>query len=76
MSGRMITTVCLVTDDELSLLGTNFSRAWPIDDTPCFQGLLQAIDNAEREIWRARDSEAAEKITVTIPGELDDELPH
>jgi hypothetical protein len=36
-----------------------FSRAWPIDDAPCFEGLLEAIDDAEREVWRVRDKEAA-----------------
>lgn len=59
MSDRQITTVCLVTDQELKSLGAGFSRAWPIEHAPCFDGLLNAIDEAERELWRARDIEAA-----------------
>ena len=53
---RIITTICLLTDEELAHLGSNFSRAWPIDDAPCCGGLLEAIDSAEREMWRARDA--------------------
>jgi hypothetical protein len=34
-----------------------FSRAWPVDDTPCFSQLLQAIDEADRENWRERDKD-------------------
>lgn len=60
--GRIITTVCLLTDEEVSLLGANFSRAWPIDQTPCFQGLLQAIDEAERQMWHARDQQQKAEI--------------
>ena len=59
MPGRKIVAVCLVTEQELQLLGAGFSRAWPIDHTPCFEGLLEAIDDAEREMWRVRDKEAA-----------------
>jgi hypothetical protein len=57
MSERQIVAVGLLTEYELQLLGTGFSRAWPIDDTPCFQGLIQAIDEAERELWRSRNEE-------------------
>lgn len=66
MSDRLITTICLCTDDERQLLGQGFSRAWPIDDTPCFQGLLQAIDDAERELWRRRDQEAAQTSAMPV----------
>ena len=57
--GRIITTVCLLTDDELALLGAQFNRAWPIEQAPCFSGLLQAIDDAERDVWRSRDKQQA-----------------
>jgi hypothetical protein len=57
MSGRQIVAVCLVTEHELRQLGVGFSRAWPIDHTPCFEGLLQAIDEAERQLWRSRDED-------------------
>ena len=59
MSDRQIVAVGLLTAYELQLLGVGFSRAWPIDDTPCFEGLLEAIDDAEREMWRGRDEETA-----------------
>jgi len=51
MSERQIITVGPLTQHELQLLGVGFSRAWPIDDTPCFDRLLQAIDGAQREMW-------------------------
>jgi hypothetical protein len=43
MSNRQVIAVCLVKEYELQLLGAGSSRAWPIDDAPCFEGLLQAI---------------------------------
>jgi hypothetical protein len=56
MNDRRIVAVCLVTNEELGRLGASFDRAWPIDETPCFSGLLEAIDQAERELWRERDN--------------------
>jgi hypothetical protein len=53
--GRVI-AVGLLTQQDLSLLGSSFTRVWPIDETPCFGGLLAAIDDAERQVWRDRDS--------------------
>ena len=52
-----IVAVALVTQEELDRLGTAFRRAYPIEDGPCFAGLLQAIDEADRELWRERDRE-------------------
>ena len=43
-----IVAVALVTEAELQLLGEGFNRAFPVDDAPCFGGLLQAIDEADR----------------------------
>jgi hypothetical protein len=57
---RRIVAVALLTQPELEGLGAAFDRAWPIDDTPCFHGLLQAIDEAERDVWRDRDAELQE----------------
>ena len=45
----------LLTRSDLELLGTNFSRAFPVDQTPCYGALLAAVDEADREIWRERD---------------------
>jgi hypothetical protein len=52
-----IIAVGLLTWGDLDQLGPTFSRAWPVDDTPCFGDLLRAIDEADREVWRARDLE-------------------
>lgn len=45
-----IVAVGLLTQREVELLGHGFSRLWPVDETPCFVDLLQAIDDADREI--------------------------
>lgn len=50
-----IVAVGLLTEYELKLLGEGFSRAWPVDETPCFEGLIQAIDEADRAFRRQRD---------------------
>jgi hypothetical protein len=53
---ELIVAVALLTQPELDALGPSFSRAWPVDQTPCFSGLLQAIDEADRQLWRERDA--------------------
>ncbi len=45
----------LLTEYELRLLGAGLSHAWPIDEAPCFEGLLAKIDKADRQLWRQRD---------------------
>jgi len=47
--------VGLLTQEDVNLLGPTFDRLWPIEDTPFFSQLLQAIDEADREMWRERD---------------------
>jgi hypothetical protein len=59
MSERQIIAVGPPSQHELQLLGVGLSRAWPVDKTLCFERLLQAIDGAEREMWRDRDEKAA-----------------
>lgn len=49
-----IVAVGLLTDDDVNRLGVNFKRFWPVDETPCFGGLLNAIDQADRELRRER----------------------
>ena len=51
-----IVAVGLLTRRDLSLLGPTFDRAWPVDEAPCFSGLLQAIDDADRRLSSERDS--------------------
>lgn len=49
-----VVAVGLLTQRDLDALGPTFTRAWPVDETPCFSGLLQAIDEADRELTRSR----------------------
>ena len=48
MKDRII-AVGLLTRRDLELLGPTFSRLWPVEETPCFSHLLQAIDEADLE---------------------------
>lgn len=54
MSERRIVAVALLTQRDVQVLGANFNRLWPVDETPCFSQLLQAIDEADRQVWRER----------------------
>ena len=54
LADRRIVAVALLTEAELRGLGSTFERAWPIDETPCFQGLLDAIEEADRSLLGAR----------------------
>ena len=56
MQDRVI-AIGLLTAADLDRLGAGFSRAWPVDDAPCFGELLVAIDTADRQLWRTRDEE-------------------
>ena len=55
-----IVAVGLLTHRDLAALGSDFSRAFPVHDTPCFNGLLVAIDETDRALWRARDAASTE----------------
>jgi hypothetical protein len=50
LAKERIVAVGLLTQREVELLGPGFSRLWPVDETPCFQELLQAIDDADLEL--------------------------
>ncbi len=56
MAEDRIVAVALLTRGDVQRLGDNFNRLWPVDETPCFSQLLQAIDEADRERWRERDA--------------------
>jgi hypothetical protein len=56
-----IVALGLLTQRDIHKLGPAFKRAFPIDEAPCFGELLAAIDEADREIWRERDAERAER---------------
>lgn len=55
MDYEQIVAVGLLTQNDASLLGPSFERLWPVDETPCFGGLLQAIDEADRQLRCARE---------------------
>jgi hypothetical protein len=50
-----IYAVALVTRSELNKLGPAFERAWPVERTPCFGELLNAIDKADQSYWADQD---------------------
>jgi hypothetical protein len=54
VADRKIVAVGLLTQLNLDRLGPTFTRAWPVEETPCFSQLLRAIDEADRQIQRDR----------------------
>lgn len=64
MTDERIVAVGLLTQREVEMLGHGFSRIWPIDDTPCFEDLLKAIDKAERELKRPRGKKDGEAVDL------------
>ena len=48
--------VALVTPEELKLLGPRFKRAFPVGKVPHLAELLNAIEEAERELFKASSS--------------------
>ena len=54
MAWERVVAVGLLTQRELDLLGPSFTRAWPLDESPCFAELIQAIDEADKEMRRVR----------------------
>ena len=55
---RQIIAIGLLTAHDVSRLGPGFKRLYPIDETPCFNELLRAIDEADRDIRQARGAPA------------------
>ena len=49
MPRERIVAVGLLTEDDLSRLDGVF-KLWPVEDVPCFNELLQAIDEADAEL--------------------------
>ena len=48
MTDERIIAVGLLTKADIERWGPTFERLWPVDETPCFSQLLQAIDQADR----------------------------
>lgn len=50
MTFEGIVAVGLLTRNDIEVLGPSFTRLWPVEETRRFDGLLRAIDDADREI--------------------------
>ncbi len=61
MSTERIIAVGLLSQSDLDRLGSRFTRVWPVDETPCFDGLIEAIDEADREFRRSESDRPADK---------------
>jgi len=59
MAQDRIVAVGLLTAHDVQLLGQDFKRLWPVNDAPYFSQLLQAIDEADRELRRPRQPQVA-----------------
>ena len=59
MTFEGIVAVGLLTRNDIDVLGPSFTRLWPVEETPCFDGLLLAIDDADREIRRRSPERSA-----------------
>lgn len=57
MAKERIVAVGLLTQREVELLGQGFSRLWPVDNTPCFTELIEAIDEADRKFEQDHQNE-------------------
>ena len=57
MSDERIIAVGLLTRREVDLLGPTFDRLWPVDETPCFSGLIEAIDQADHQLRNETEPE-------------------
>lgn len=62
-----IVAVALLTGSDVELLGQTFTRLWSIERTPCFGGLLAAIDEADREYWRQQDAASGAREIILRP---------
>ena len=61
MPKERIVAVALLTQGNLDAYGSALKQVFPIHETPCFTELLNAIDEADREHWRAEDRKEALK---------------
>lgn len=52
MAKDRIVAVGLLTEQDLTLLGNSFTRLWPVEERPCFEGLIDAIDQADSDLER------------------------
>ncbi len=57
-----IVAVGLLTKRELDSLGPTFDRAWPVEDAPEFDELLEAIDEADRRLCRGSSTAGTDQM--------------
>jgi len=55
MAQERFVAVALLTQRDVDLLGSTLRTVWQIEEAPCFSGLLEAIDRADRDYWRGQD---------------------
>ena len=67
MAEERIVAIGLLTQREVELLGHGFARIWPLDETPCFDELLEAIDEAERQLRGEMSAEPADPTRNPLP---------
>jgi hypothetical protein len=48
-----VVAVALLTQRQVDQLGSSLQQLWPVQDVPCFKGLLNAIDDADRSYWQS-----------------------
>ena len=54
-----IVAVALLTRGDLATFGSDLRKVYPVEESPAFSDLIQAIDKAEREQWREEERLAA-----------------
>ncbi len=54
MTAKRIVAIGLLTQRDIDVLGPTFDRLWPVDETPCFSQLLEAIDEADGRAFSGR----------------------
>jgi hypothetical protein len=57
MTFEGIVAVGLLTRTDIDVLGPSFTRLWPVEETPSFEGLLRAIDEADRGLRHCADEQ-------------------
>jgi hypothetical protein len=45
----------LLTQRHVEQPESSLQQLWPVQDVPCFKGLLDAIDDADRSYWQSVD---------------------
>lgn len=68
MPSERIVAVGLLRQGDIDRLGPQFTTLWPVQDTPCFGSLLDAIDQADRDY--RRDEDASGRLS-----EIDPQMP-